>query len=112
KLQFVLQRSPSISKYPHLKSTGSTIEVEIIDASNKMETKLSGYLKKKSGKEWKTKWCTLSRNLLAVYNHETDDNPKIQIDLTNAKVTETNSQYPYSFAIVSWQSILFLQAEN
>lgn len=111
KLQIVLNRS--LETGPLKKEESEYFTVELSDTSDRLETRKMGYLKKKSGKEWKKKWFSLGRSHLAMYSNEGDDQFTKLYDITNAKITETESkQYLYTFAIVTWQNVLFLQADS
>ena len=90
-----------------------SIEVSTSDVNNRMESKVSGYLSKKAGKIWKSRWCVLSKLYFTVFKTEEDETPRDILDLTNARVNDTSSaRYPHSFAIVNWQNVWFFQAQN
>lgn len=90
-----------------------SVQVTVSDVNNRMESKVCGYLAKKAGKIWKTRWCVLSKLYFQVYKTEDDETPRDILDLTNARVNDTSSsQYPHSFAIVNWKDVWFLQAQH
>jgi len=95
-LEGVIQRSPSRNTILKDTVSDSIISVKVTDLTHRMESKMSGFLKKKAGKQWKRRWFVLSRTFLSLFATETADTPKSSMDLTNATV-QTNYCSYHSF---------------